>query len=238
MSKQEESTEKPNMEEKNKTEEEKVEKEEEDFQSEDSLFSLKRPKDVREGLGQGVGNILKGALGGAALLVSAPIKGAYDGGNSEGSWGAVKGFGTGLGIGVVGGMTMMVGGALTGVVQIGRGIYNTPASVSAISAGKDWDEEKREWIIYNLDDEAKAILSMSEEDFLKSIKHTDKTKEAEATEGAEPKRETRKVTDSEFYDILEVPTNATAAEIKKAYYKKVSFLYIVISICVCRCYVY
>lgn len=109
---------------------------EEDYSNEDSVFSLKRPKDIREGLGQGVGNILKGALGGAALLVSAPIKGAYDGGNSSGSWGAVKGFGAGLGIGVVGGMTMIVGGAVTGVAQIGRGIYNTPGSISAMSAGK------------------------------------------------------------------------------------------------------
>lgn len=119
-----------------KKNEEEVVPKEEDYSADDSVFSLKRPKDIREGLGQGVGNILKGALGGAALLVTAPIKGAYDGGNSEGSWGAMKGFGTGLGIGVVGGVTMMVGGAVTGVAQIGRGLYNTPGSISAISSGK------------------------------------------------------------------------------------------------------
>lgn len=192
--------------------------EEEEFQPEDSVFSLKRPKDIREGLMGGVGNILKGAVGGAALLVSAPIKGAYDGGHQEGSWGAMKGFGAGLGIGVVGGMTMMVGGALTGVVQIGRGLYNTPGSVSAISAGKDWDEEKREWYVYNLETESKDILSMSEEDFLKSIKHVDAK---EGQENAEAVREDKKVADTEFYEVLGVPSNATAADIKKAYYKKV-----------------
>jgi hypothetical protein len=200
----------------------------EEYSSEDSLFYLKRPKDIREGLGQGVGNVLKGALGGAALLVSAPIKGAYDGGHSGGSWGAVKGFGAGLGIGVVGGVSMMVGGAVTGAVQIGRGIYNTPGSVSAISAGKDWDDEKREWYIYNLEEESKAILSISEEDFLKGLKAKAGPDAKDAAGGASgegsessSRRESRKVADTEYYDVLGIESNATAGEIKKAYYKKV-----------------
>ena len=36
---------------------------------------MQRPKNVVDGLGSGVGNILKGTLGGAAVLVGAPIKG-------------------------------------------------------------------------------------------------------------------------------------------------------------------
>lgn len=202
-------------------------KAEEDFDSEGSLFSLKRPKDIRDGLGSGVGNILKGALGGAALLVTAPIKGAYDGGSSEGSWGALKGFGTGLGIGVVGGVGMMVGGAVTGVAQIGRGIYHTPGSVSAISSGKEWDDERREWYIYNLEEEAKAVLTVSEEDFLRSIK-VDPASVKEGGGETESTREARKVVDTEFYDALGVEPNATAGEIKKAYYKKVRICYFVL----------
>lgn len=198
-----------------------VAKKEEDYESEDSLFSLRRPKDIREGFGSGVGNILKGTLGGAALLVTAPIKGAYDGGHSEGSWGAMKGFGAGLGLGVVGGVSMMVGGAVTGVVQIGRGIYHTPGSVSAMSSGKEWDDERREWYIYNLEEEAKSVLTVSEEDFLKTLKPdpSASTKEAGA-DGADGVREARKVVDTEFYDALGVQSNASAADIKKAYYKK------------------
>jgi hypothetical protein len=196
-------------------------KPEEEFDPEDSVFSLKRPKDIREGLYSGVGNILKGAVGGAALIVTAPIKGAYDGGSQEGAFGAVKGFGTGLGLGVLGGVSMMVGGAVTGVAQIGRGVYHTPGAVTAMSTGKDWDEEKREWYIYNLETESKEVLSMSEEDFLKSIKYVDPAaaKEGGADEGAQ--KTDRKVVDRELYDVLGVEPNASQAEIKKAYYKKV-----------------
>jgi len=53
------------------------------------------------------------------------------GSKTQGTWGAVKGFGAGLGVGVVGGLGMMVGGAVTGVTQIGRGIINTPSSIAA-----------------------------------------------------------------------------------------------------------
>ncbi len=90
---------------------------------------------MRDGIGYGAGNIIKGALGGAAMIVGAPIKGAYDGASEGGTLGAVKGFGVGLGLGVLGGVGMAVGGALTGVYQIGRGLYNTPGSISAINKG-------------------------------------------------------------------------------------------------------
>ena len=198
-----------------------------------SIFYLKRPKDVAEGVGQGVGNILKGALGGAALLVSAPIKGAYDGGHREGSWGALKGFGMGLGLGVLGGITMMVGGTVAGCYQIGRGIANTPSSITARSEGKDWDDEKREWIYYNLQEEASLYMNMSDDEYLQSL-HTGSALEPPLASGDnttqqqqqannnhdESKRPLKKVHDLEFYQILDVASNATPAEIKKAYYKK------------------
>lgn len=47
-------------------------------------------------------------------MVSAPIKGAYDGGKESGVLGGLKGFGMGLGAGVLGGAAMAVGGVGTG----------------------------------------------------------------------------------------------------------------------------
>lgn len=112
---------------------------------------------------------MKGVLGGAAIMVSAPFKGAYDGHQTGGTLGAIKGFGVGAGLGILTGAAVAVGGVATGVYQIGRGVYHTPGAVSASFSGKDWDPEKREWITYNLAEESATILSMTEEDFLATL---------------------------------------------------------------------
>lgn len=51
-------------------------------------------------------------------MISAPVKGAYDGAKSGGAWGALKGFGMGAGAGVVGGAAVAVGGIATGMYQV------------------------------------------------------------------------------------------------------------------------
>lgn len=186
-----------------------------------SVFNMKKPKDIRDGLGNGLGNIMKGVLGGAAMIVSAPVAGAYEGSN-QGSWGAAKGFATGLGAGILVGSGLIVAGAATGAYQIGRGLINTPTSMHASSQGKDWDPENRTWFVYNLQEEFNTIGSLSEEDFMKSLGDAAALLKAgaEGDPTGSAARPARKVADTEFYDILGVSPDATAGEIKKAYYLK------------------
>lgn len=82
------------------------------------IYDTKRPKHIVDGMAKGTGNILKGAVGGVALMLGAPVKGAYDGAKEGGPVGALKGFGLGLGAGLVGGTAMAVGGVLTGTMQV------------------------------------------------------------------------------------------------------------------------
>ena len=54
-------------------------------------------------------------------------------------------------------------------MQIGRGIYHTPGAINAVSQGKEWDKEKKTWIIYDLKQEADKVLAINDEEYLASL---------------------------------------------------------------------
>lgn len=181
------------------------------------VFSMNKPRDAADGMSKGISNVAGGVLGGVAFLLAAPVKGAMDGQREGGSSGAAKGFAKGLGMGVMGGTAMAVGGAATGVVQIGRGMYQTPLAVKALSEGKEWDEDNREWIFYDLALENDRVMGVSMEDFCAALRKEEEEYLAEMGQAPGPAQASRPeatVSDREYYDVLGLQTNATTAEVR------------------------
>ena len=81
----------------------------------------------------------------------------------------------------------------------------------AKEAGKIWDAKKKQWVFYFLDEEYEELLAKEKELG---------TQTSSTAAGGADGGEERKVKDREYYDLLEVSTNASASDIKKAYYKK------------------
>ena len=82
----------------------------------------------------------------------------------------------------------------------------------AKDVGKIWDKKTNSWVFYYLDEENAELLEKEKElGTSGSNGAVGDTSHGEAE---------KKVKDREYYDLLDVSTNATAGEIKKAYYKK------------------
>ena len=173
-----------------------------------SLFSTRRPKDASAGLSSGLKSIGKGVLAGGVSLVAQPIAGAQQGG--------IGGFLSGLATGVASAVALPVTGVCVGAYQMGRGVVNSGEAVNASRLGMQWDHDKREWVYYHLDAEAKEIEDLEAE------RAADKTASGErpSGSGAPGGLNERKVKDRKYYDLLGVSTSATQGQIKKAYYRE------------------
>lgn len=170
------------------------------------MFSVRRPKHALAGLSSGLKNVGKGLVGGVAAMVAMPVQGAREDG--------IKGFSkgdpiyvykecssdhwlmSGLALGAVSGVALALAGATTGVVQVGRGILNTPGAIKGSMSEQVWDSEKREWIWYNLPEEADRVLKQADPNVADANKV---------------------VADTTLYDQLGVLPGCSQADIKRAY---------------------
>eukprot|EP00574_Skeletonema_japonicum_P004179 CAMPEP_0201729654 /NCGR_PEP_ID=MMETSP0593-20130828/19723_1 /ASSEMBLY_ACC=CAM_ASM_000672 /TAXON_ID=267983 /ORGANISM="Skeletonema japonicum, Strain CCMP2506" /LENGTH=635 /DNA_ID=CAMNT_0048222039 /DNA_START=74 /DNA_END=1981 /DNA_ORIENTATION=+ len=171
-----------------------------------SLFSTRRPKDGWAGLSSGLKSIGKGTAAGVASLVAQPIAGAHENG--------VRGFFGGLATGVASAVALPVTGVCVGAYQMTRGVANSVEAMNSSKQGMMWDNEKREWIHYYLEKDKEEVEKREAE--LKS----GGGKTASGGDLAAADINEKKVKDREYYDLMGVSTNATAGEIKKAYYKE------------------
>mmetsp|Transcript_35168 Transcript_35168/g.73237 ORF Transcript_35168/g.73237 Transcript_35168/m.73237 type:complete len:540 (-) Transcript_35168:1168-2787(-) len=181
----------------------------------EAILSSTAPKNLREGVSSGVSNIVKGAVGGAGVLVLLPIMGGAVGAKQAGIVGGAFGLAIGAVGGVIGGAALIVSGAVSGVVQIGRGVAAVPQQIIAPRKGKYWNEYDGKWVYSDLSQIAEEIKDVPEDnrdllgDIEKDLDDGKKKQEGLVTE----------VADMFYYETLDVAPDADKGTIKRNYYK-------------------
>lgn len=161
-----------------------------------TLLAKSRPRDVLEGLTQGIQMAVAGIL--AALLVAiTTIASAFLGVRRRGLAYFAKCFG----VGAAGGFLLSACGMLAGVAQLVRGVKSTPGAIRARAAEQIWDDGT--WIDVDLTASRSALAHMESQ-------RAENTHDQTASE----------VVDTELYDLLKVSPSASSQEIKKTYYRE------------------
>eukprot|EP01038_Epipyxis_sp_PR26KG_P011423 gene11423-15307_t len=208
-----------------------------------SLFASSTPNNVIKGSKKGIGHLAISSVGAVALIIGTPIKGTMYGYEKGSVPGALAGLIGGTVIGAIGGATLMVVGTMSLLYYTGYGLFRTPETCYSTLLGKEWDDDAKEWIYYDLSAERDKILSISDDEFVRLISSSTNTAaeifsvssntgkdpncnctnwNANDSENPEnpPKRPKKNIQDRSLYDVLGIEPEATSNEIKKAYYVK------------------
>lgn len=104
---------------------------------------------------------------------------------------------------------MVVGGTVSGVTHIARGVVAMPKAIIAVQKGKWWNEATRKWVRTNL---TNVEVPDNDDDLLKPITE-------DLDKAGKPRTENSgSVKDPYYYDILEVDPRAERSTIKRRYY--------------------
>ena len=193
-----------------RAEEEKKEDEETFDLTAVGIGSKTPPRHAGDGLYRCVRSVLVGAVGGVAMTLAAPVMGARESG--------VKGFAAGCAQGVVGLVALPLIGVAQGVYDLGRGIGATPVAIQATVVGKEWDGTS--WQFYDLGRERDAVDAIDPDAAFAAARKRQREEKAAFKKGGSLFAPSTTVASTEFYDVLDVPPDASAARIKKSYYKK------------------
>jgi hypothetical protein len=176
------------------------------------LLGRQKPKHLGEGLTNGVGSILRGAVGACGAAILMPTVGAAHGTKELGVAGAVIGGVGGAIGGVVQAANRMGGGLVTGVGQIVQGAAATPAAIVNPAKGKWWNANEGKWVFTNLLDEERWIKTQAlfDEDILGD--------ECVPEEFRAPEDSNKKVKDMYYYDLLGLDPSVDAAMVKRRYF--------------------
>lgn len=155
-------------------------------------------------------SVAKGTAAGLTALVASPMVGAQQ----EGAVGFTKGLAAGLASAVA----LPVTGVCVGAYQVSRGIVNSAEAIQKSAQGMVWNEETREWYFYSLPQECNRLETELQQLQRKLQSQSSTTDDNNNTNNNNNNE--RHVQDRHYYDLLKVPTTASNAELKKAYYRE------------------
>eukprot|EP01054_Gregarina_sp_Poly1_P010941 Gregarina_sp_Poly_1__10940@NODE_85_length_15275_cov_135_187336_g73_i0_p2_GENE_NODE_85_length_15275_cov_135_187336_g73_i0NODE_85_length_15275_cov_135_187336_g73_i0_p2_ORF_typecomplete_len596_score117_59DnaJX/PF14308_6/1_9e36DnaJ/PF00226_31/6_5e25DnaJ/PF00226_31/4_2e03DnaJ/PF00226_31/7_3e03DnaJ/PF00226_31/6_9e03ATG_C/PF09333_11/2_4e12ATG_C/PF09333_11/4_9e03Pam16/PF03656_13/0_0041Pam16/PF03656_13/3_4e02Pam16/PF03656_13/1_3e02VPS13_C/PF16909_5/0_028Sporozoite_P67/PF05642_11/8_NODE_85_length_15275_co len=176
----------------------------------DNLFGNSRPSHAGTGILSGATSVVKGVAYGFGALVAAPVMGAVEGG--------AGGFVKGAGLGIVSAVAYPVAGMCAATKQVTQGFVNTPEYIQESKAGKVYDEKSGAWVdkYHILDEEYERALALK---VALEAERAEMGKQNKSSRTFQKQTSSRAVADTEYYDILGVPSDATQVQIRKAYYK-------------------
>ncbi|KAL7548268.1 hypothetical protein ACHAWF_011560, partial [Thalassiosira exigua] len=173
-----------------------------------SLFVTHKPRDAFDGVRSGLSNVLRGAAYGLLSLLACPAAGF----RARGGPGALAG----LAGGVAGGAAATLAGVVAGGYQVARGLVETPAAIwDGFVRCKVYDEARRTWTDYRLDDDLEEIAKELEEERRREKERGEAGSDGRSSSSSAPGGRT--VQSTACYDLLGVPPSATQSEIRSAY---------------------